>query len=71
MKHFKIVPTGSADYMYKIMQRKWFLFVPYWVDIVCSENDSTEYYNMYKTLEIAKHFCDEFEEAYKYKGKLG
>lgn len=60
MKKFKIELTGDCNYPYKIVRRKWFLFIPYWSDIIGTEvND--RYITKYKTIELAKEYLNIFE----------
>ena len=60
MKKFKIELTGDCNYPYKIVRRKWFLFIPYWIDIIGIEGID-RYITKYKTIELAKEYLNIFE----------
>lgn len=62
MKKFKIELTGDCNYPYKIVRRKWFLFIPYWIDIIGNEDEGNgRYITKYKTIEKAKEYLNIFE----------
>lgn len=61
MKKFKIELTGSLEFPYKIVRRKWFLFIPYWSDIIGTENNGDRYFVKYKDIEAAKKQMEIFE----------
>jgi len=60
MKKFKIELTGDCNYPYKIVRRKWFLFIPYWIDIIGNDGNN-RYITKYKTIELAKEYLNIFE----------
>lgn len=61
MKKFRIVELDSKVYKYRVDQRHWFLFIPYWD---CGSSDLSPYYR-FETLEDAEKAILEHSVQYE------